>query len=117
VPALTIGNTSLTVQAGGSVALGTTATPVDTDDRLSVKISGVPSYETITAPAGDSVTKQLQLNGTYTWTITESTSKAGTALTGLSLTSHYTGTGHPVATLTVTASNITSGETATSASQ
>jgi hypothetical protein len=116
-PALTIGNTSLTVQAGGSVALGITATPVDTDDRLSVKISGVPSYETITAPAGDSVTKQLQLNGTDTWTITESTSKAGTALTGLSLTSHYTGTGHPVATLTVTASNITSGETATSASQ
>jgi Bacterial Ig-like domain len=117
VPALTIGNTSLTVQAGGSVALGITATPVDTDDRLSVKISGVPSYESITAPTGDTVTKQQQSNGTYTWTITESTSKAGTAITGLSLTSHYTGTGHPVATLTVTASDITSGETATSASK
>jgi hypothetical protein len=91
VPALTIGNTSLTVQAGGSVALGITATPVDTDDRLSVKISGVPSYETITAPTGYSVTRQLQSNGTYTWTITESTSKTGTAITGLSLTSHYTG--------------------------
>jgi hypothetical protein len=117
VPALTIGNTSLTVQAGGSVALGITATPVDTDDRLSVKISGVPSYESITAPTGDTVTKQQQSNGTYTWTITESTSKAGTAITGLSLTSHYRGTGHPVATLTVTASDITAGETATSASQ
>jgi hypothetical protein len=117
VPALTIGNTSLTVQAGGSVALGITATPVDTDDRLSVKISGVPSYETITAPTGYSVTRQLQSNGTYTWTITESTSKTGTAITGLSLTSHYTGTGHPVANLTVTASNIASGETATSSSK
>jgi hypothetical protein len=116
-PALTIGNTSLTVQAGGSVALGITATPVDTDDRLSVKISGVPSYESITAPTGDTVTKQQQSNGIYTWTITESTSKAGTAITGLSLTSHYRGTGHPVATLTVTASDITTGETATSASQ
>ena len=116
-PALTIGNTSLMVQAGGSVALGITATPVDTDDRLSVKISGVPSYESITAPTGDTVTKQQQSNGTYTWTITESTSKAGTAITGLSLTSHYRGTGHPVATLTVTASDITTGETATSASQ
>jgi hypothetical protein len=115
-PALSIGNTSLTVQAGGSVPLGITATPVDSDDRLSVKISGVPSYEAITAP-GYNVTKQLQSNGTYTWTITEGTSKTGTTLTGLSLTSHYTGTGHPVATLTVTASNVTSGETATSASQ
>jgi hypothetical protein len=116
-PALTIGNTSLTVQAGGSVALGITATPVDSDDRLSVTISGLPSYEVITAPAGDSVSKKLQSNGTYTWTITEGSSLTGKPLTGLSLTSNYKGTGHPVATLTVTASNITSGETATSASQ
>jgi len=115
-PALTIGNTSLTVQAGGSIALGISATPVDSDDRLSVKISGVPSYETISAP-GYTVSRQLQSNGTYTWTITESSSKAGTALTGLSLHSNYTGTGHPVATLTVTASDITTGEAATAASQ
>ena len=81
-----------------------------------MKISGVPGYETITAP-GYTVTKQLQPNGTYAWTITEGSSKAGTALTGLSLKSNYTGTGHPVATLTVTASNVTSGEAATSASQ
>ena len=117
VPALTITNTSLTVAAGGSVPLGITATPVDSDDRLSVTISGLPSYEVITAPAGDSVSKKLQSNGTYTWTITEGSSLTGKPLTGLSLTSNYTGTGHPVATLTVTASNITSGETATSASQ
>jgi hypothetical protein len=115
-PALTIGNLSPTVLAGGSISLGITATPVDSDDRLSVKISGVPSYETITAP-GYTVSKQLQTNGTYTWTITEGSSKAGTALTGLSLTSNYTGTGHPVAALTVTASNLTTGEAATAASQ
>jgi hypothetical protein len=117
VPTLTIGNSSLTVQAGGSVSLGITATPVDSDDRLSIKISGVPSYEVITAPAGDSVRSQKQSDGTYTWTVTEGSSTTGQPLTGVSLTSHYTGTGHPVATLTVTASNITSGETATSTSQ
>jgi hypothetical protein len=114
VPALTISNTSPTVQAGGSVALGITATPIDSDDQLSVTISGVPSYESITASAGYSVTNQLQSNGTYTWTVTESSSQTGTALTGLSLKSQYTGTGHPVATLTVTASNVTSGETGAS---
>ena len=115
-PALTIGNLSPTVQAGGSISLGITATPVDFDDRLSVKISGVPGYETISAP-GYTVTQQLQANGTSTWTITESSSKAGTALTGITLSSNYTGTGHPAATLTVTARNITTGETATSPSQ
>jgi hypothetical protein len=43
VPALTISNTSPTVQAGGSVALGITATPIGSDDQLSVTISGVPA--------------------------------------------------------------------------
>ena len=116
-PALTIANTSLTVLAGGSVSLGITATPVDSDDRVSVKINGLPSYERITAPSGDTVSRQLQSNGTYNWTITESASAAGTPLTGLTLSSSYTGTGHPVANLTVTASNTTSGEAASSASQ
>jgi hypothetical protein len=39
-PALTISSNSLTVQAGGSVPLGITATPVDSDDQLSLSISG-----------------------------------------------------------------------------
>jgi hypothetical protein len=116
-PALAIASTLLTVMAGGSVSLGITATPVDSDDRVSVKINGVPSYERITAPSGDNVSRQLQSNGTYNWTITESASAAGTPLTGLTLSSSYTGTGHPVANLTVTASNTTSGEAASSASQ
>jgi hypothetical protein len=40
-PTLALSNASLTVQAGGSVPLGITATPVDSNDQLSVKISGV----------------------------------------------------------------------------
>lgn len=116
-PALTIGSNSLTVQAGGSVPLGITATPVDSDDKLSLSISGLPSYESITAPAGNTVTSSLQSNGTYTWTITEGSSTTGQPLTGLTLSSSYTGIDHPVATLAVTASNTTSGETATSAAQ
>ncbi|MET4066698.1 hypothetical protein ABID58_001481 [Bradyrhizobium sp. S3.2.6] len=117
VPALTISSTSLTVQAGGSVALGITATPVDSDDKLSLTISGLPSYESITAPAGNTVTSSLQSNGTYTWSITEGASTTGNPLTGLTLSSSYTGTDHPVATFTVTASNTTTGETATSVAQ
>ncbi|MCP3381000.1 alkaline phosphatase family protein [Bradyrhizobium sp. CCGUVB4N] len=116
-PALSISSNSLTVNAGGSVALGITATPVDSDDQLSVSISGLPSYESITAPAGNTVTSSLQSDGTTTWTIAEGSSTTGQPLTGLTLSSSYTGTDHPVATLTVTASNTTSGEAATSASQ
>ncbi|MEH2486799.1 beta strand repeat-containing protein [Bradyrhizobium sp. AZCC 2230] len=116
-PPLTISSNSLTVQAGGSVALGITATPVDSDDQLSLSITGLPSYESITAPAGNTVTSSLQSNGTYTWTITEGSSTTGQPLTGLTLSSSYTGTDHPVATFTVTASNTTTGETATSGSQ
>jgi hypothetical protein len=117
IPALTISSNSLTVQAGGSMPLGITATPVDSDDKLSLSISGLPSYESITAPAGNTVTSSLQPNGTYTWTITEGSSTTGQPLTGLTLSSSYTGTGHPVAPFTVTASNTTSGEAATSMAQ
>ena len=117
VPTLTIGNTSLNVTAGGSVPLGITVTPVDSDDAISVKITGVPTYETITAPSGNTVTSSLQADGTNTWTITEGTSAIGKPLTGLTLASHYTGTDHPVAMFTVTASNTTAGETAISAAQ
>ncbi|MDX8441943.1 alkaline phosphatase family protein, partial [Mesorhizobium australafricanum] len=116
-PILTIANTALTVPAGGSVALGITATPIVSDDSITVKISGLPSYETIAAPSGYGVSKALQSNGTYTWTISETSSTVGKPLTGLTLTSSYTGTSHPIATLTVTASNTTSGETASSSTQ
>jgi hypothetical protein len=114
-PTLAIANTTLSVTAGSSVPLGITATPVDSDDILSVTIAGVPTYEAITAPAGDTVTSSLQADGTKTWTVTEGASTKGTALTGLTLSSSYTGSDHPVATFTVTANNTTSGEAASSA--
>jgi hypothetical protein len=116
-PTLTIANASLNVTAGGSVPLRITATLLDSDDTISVKISGVPTYETVTAPSGDTVTSSLQTDGTNTWTVTEGASTTGAPLTALTLSSSYTGSDHPVATFTVTASNTTSGETATSAAQ
>jgi hypothetical protein len=116
-PTLTITNAPLNVTAGGSVPLGITASPVDSDDTISVKISGVPTYETVTAPSGNTVTSSLQADGTNTWTVTEGASTKGAPLTALTLSSSYTGSDHPVATFTVTASNTTPGETATSAAQ
>src|SRR5262249_50443964 len=103
----------LTVTAGSSIAMGINAAPVDSDDTISVRISGVPRFETITAPSGDIVTSKRNGN-TYTYTITAPT---GQAVSGLTLNSSYTGTGHPVNVLTVTATNSTPGETGTSAPQ
>lgn len=117
IPTLAIANTSLDVTAGGSVPLGITATPADSDDTVSLKISGVPTYEAITAPSGNTVTSSLRADGTNPWTVTESASTAGAPLTALTLSSNYTGSDHPVAAFTVTASNTTPGETATSAAQ
>jgi probable HAF family extracellular repeat protein len=108
---------SLTVPAGGSTPMGTMASPADSDDTVSVTISGVPLFESITAPSGDTVTSQLVHGGgkgdTLTFTITAGT--AGQPISGLVLNSSFTGKGHPVNTFTVTASNSTSGETGTAA--
>jgi hypothetical protein len=110
VPTLTV-SSSLTVSPGGSVAMGIVASPVDSDDIVSVTIKGVPSYETITAGAGEIVTQK----GT-TYTITSTT--PGAPISDLTLTSSYSGKKPTVvSTLTVTASNTTSGETGTSTSQ
>jgi hypothetical protein len=106
-PLTTSGN--VTVSAGGSKPLGITVIPNDSDDTLSVKISNVPSFETITAPSGDVVTR----NGN-TYTITAPT---GQAINNLVVHSSYKGKGHPQNTFNVTATNLTVGETATSASK
>jgi uncharacterized repeat protein (TIGR03803 family) len=105
-PTLTISNHSITVAAGGSIALPISVSG-DWDDTVSVKISGVPKYETITAGDGDVVAKE---NGSYTF------SEADVA-SGLTLHSSYGGHGHPKATLRVDALNTTASETAHSASQ
>jgi hypothetical protein len=116
-PTLTLANSALLVAAGGSVALGVTATPFDGDDRLSVVIAGLPSYETISAPSGYTVSSAKQADGTFTWTVAETTATTGSAISNLTLASTYTGTGQPVANLIITANNLTAGETASSAPQ
>jgi len=108
VPSLTTSG-NVTVSAGGSKPLGITVTPNDSDDTLSVKISNVPSFETITAPNGDVVTRSGN-----TYTITAPT---GQAINNLMVHSSYNGKGHPQNTFNITATNLTVGETGTSASK
>jgi len=105
-PTLTLGSTALTVNAGGSVALPVNVTGFDADDTVTVAIGGLASYETIT----DTLDKKTFSGSTVTLTAAEVNS-------GLSLQSTYGGTDHPVNTLTITASNTTAGESATSAPQ
>ena len=107
-PSLTTSG-NVTVSAGGSKPLGISATPNDSDDTLSVQISNVPKFETITAPTGDVVTR----NGNI-YTITAPT---GQAINNLMVHSSYNGKGHPQNTFNITATNLTVGETGTSASK
>ena len=98
----------LTVAAGGSVPLGVVSA-VDSDDVLSVAISGVPSFESVTAAgATPTVTKH---GSTFTYTF--NTLPAADWNNGLILHSTYTGKGHPTNPLTVTVSNTTTGEAST----
>ena len=109
VPVLKIENPSLRVPAGGSVALGITVTPFDSDDTVSVTISGVPQgFENIIANNGGPPVSHHGDN--YTFTEAEVNG-------GLTLVSSYKGHGQPVNTLTITASNTTAGEAATSAAK
>lgn len=93
-PVLTIADNSLWVAGrGGTVDLGTKVTTTDSNDRVSVNISGLPKYETIT----DKLDGQRFRGSNITLTAAQVDS-------GLELTSNYRGGGHPVATLTLTAS-------------
>ncbi|SED77800.1 autotransporter passenger strand-loop-strand repeat-containing protein [Rhizobiales bacterium GAS188] len=103
-PTLTVPS-SLTVAAGGSIAMGISVTPVDSDDAVFVGITGVPRFETITAGDGHLVRKLP--GGTYIFTAAD-VNTAG----GLTLHSSYGGTGHPVNKLIVAAANTTAGELA-----
>jgi hypothetical protein len=107
-PVLTITSNALTVNAGGSVSLPISVAAVDSDDMVSVKISGLKKYESITDNL-DNITFRPR-HGSVTLTAAEVNS-------GLTLNSTYSGTGQPVNTLTVTATNSTAGETGTSAAQ
>jgi uncharacterized protein YcsI (UPF0317 family) len=105
-PTLTITSNSITVAAGGSVALSISETSSDSDDTLTLTIAGLTTYETIT----DKHDSTVFSGSSVTLTSAEVSS-------GLTLHSSYTGTGHPVNTLTVTANNTTAGEAVSSASQ
>jgi hypothetical protein len=105
-PTLLVGSQSVTVNAGGTVALPINLVAADLDDQVTVTIRGLTRYETLT----DNLDHKTFSGSRTTLTLAEVNS-------GLTLKSSYTGTGHPVNTLTVTANNTTSGETAASPSQ
>jgi parallel beta-helix repeat protein len=98
---------ALTVNAGSSVPFPPiSVTAIDSDDTISVTISGLKRYESITDNL-DGITFHPR-HGSVTLTAAEVNS-------GLTLNSTYGGSGQPVNTLTVTAINSTAGETGTSA--
>jgi hypothetical protein len=95
-PTLTVANGALSVSPGGSVSLGIGVTMPHAGDNVTVNISGLPKYETIT----DNLDGNTFSGKSITLTAAEVNS-------GLSLSSSYRGKGHPTATLTVTATDST----------
>ena len=92
-PVLTIADNTLWVAGrGGTVDLGANVTTTDSNDRVTVNITGLPKYETIT----DKLDGQTFRGNNITLTAAQVDS-------GLVLHSYYRGGGHPVATLTLTA--------------
>jgi hypothetical protein len=108
-PLVIVAATQVTVEAGGSVPLGVILGAVDADDSLSVTISGVPSFESISAAGSIPVVTQNGTTSSYTFNGLPTSDWNN----GLVVTSTYTGNGHPTNTLTVTVSNTTLGESAT----
>jgi hypothetical protein len=105
-PTVTIADTSLDVTGrGGTVDLGVSVTAPDSATDVTVTIKGLPRYETITDGLGD------RFHGSSI-TLTKAQVDSG-----LTLTSNYRGTGHPVSTLTITASDTVGGVSSTSTSQ
>ena len=91
-PTVSIDNHALSVDAGGSVALGIGETPFDSQDTIAITITGVPSDATLSAGSE---------NDDGSWTLTPD------QLNGLTLNAGAA----MQATLTVTATN-TEGQTA-----
>jgi hypothetical protein len=102
---------SLMVPAGKSVSLKSliSVASFDSNDVVTVTISGVPQgFESITADDGNAPLVHHGANYTFT---------AADVNAGLTLNSTYKGKGQPVNTFTVTATNTTARETATSAAK
>ncbi|UFW48475.1 MULTISPECIES: heparin lyase I family protein [Bradyrhizobium] len=104
-PTLTVADNTLSVSPGGSIPLGLGVSVPHVGDNVTVNISGLPKYETIT----DKLDGKTFSGNSITLTAAEVNS-------GLSLSSSYRGHGHPTATLTVTATDST-GTPITSAAQ
>jgi hypothetical protein len=105
-PTLTIADPSLNVTGGGgTVPLGIKVAASSSATDVKVTIAGLPSYETLSDGLGHTYSGQ---------SITLSQAEVNS---GLTLTSHYTGSQHPIATLSVTASDTIGGSVATSAKQ
>ena len=98
-PSVTIAHKTLSVtENGGTVNLGVSVTAPASSTATSVTITGLPSYETITD----------KLDG-KTFSGSSITLNAAEVDSGLALTSHYEGSGHPSATLTITARDTIAG--------
>jgi hypothetical protein len=104
-PTLTDGASALTVNAGGSVTLPISV-PSSGTHAVSVTIDGLASYESVT----DNLDHKIFTGASVTLTTAEVNS-------GLWLASDYMGTGHPVNTLTMTASEMVGDHMLTSAPQ
>jgi hypothetical protein len=106
-PTLSIANSSLTVAGrGGTVPLGISVTAPASSTATTVTITGLPWYESIK----DSLDGKRFSGSSVTLSAAEVDS-------GLTLKSKYRGSGHPVATLTITATDDIGGVLATSKPQ
>jgi hypothetical protein len=106
-PTVSIANSALSVTGGGgTVGLGITVTAPSAATATTVTIAGLPSYDVIT----DSLDGKTFKGNSIVLSEAEADS-------GLTLTSNYRGSEHPVATLTVSASDTIGGVTAVSAPQ
>ena len=108
-PVLTVADNTLWVAGrGGTVDLGAKVTTTDPNDLVTVNITGLPWYETITD----------NLDG-QTFHGKDITLSAAQVDSGLTLQSNYRGSHHPVATLalTATAKDPVTGAVTTSAPQ
>jgi beta-glucanase (GH16 family) len=107
-PVLSVADNTLSVTANGSIDLGLGVKTSDPNDTVTVNIKGLPRYETITS----------NIDG-KTFRGNNITLTAAQVEGGLTLHSNYKGSGHPVATLTATATgkDPVTGAIATSAAQ
>jgi hypothetical protein len=95
-PELTVPGHPLSVSPGGSVSLGIGVSVPHAGDNVSVTISGLPGYETITDKADGKTFSGSSVALT-----------AAEVNSGLTLNNSYHGHGRPSATLTVTAHDAT----------